>query len=156
MKRATAVPATIDAYITAAPAAVRPALRQLRDTIAKAAPGAEQAIRYRMPTFLWHGNLVHFAAFARHIGFYPTPSAIVEFAEELAAYPTSKGAVQFPLDAPLPLALVTRIVRFRVAESESRRAAKAKAPKAAAKQPVAKPAATPKARRPSPRNGRRR
>lgn len=160
MKSAATVPATIDAYIAAAPAGLRPALRRLRDTIAKAAPGAEQAIRYRMPTFIWHGNLVHFAAFAEHIGFYPTPSAIVHFAKELAPYQTSKGTVQFPLDAPLPLPLVTRMVQFRVAETEARLAA-APAPagtrsaKRAAKRPAAKKPARGKAR-PSARSDRRR
>jgi uncharacterized protein YdhG (YjbR/CyaY superfamily) len=71
----------------------------------------------QMPTFYLNGNLVHFAAFKSHIGVYPTPSAIVEFAEELKKYKTSKGAVQFPLDEPLPLKLVTRIVKFRVREN---------------------------------------
>lgn len=163
MKSAATVPATIDAYIAAAPAGLRAALRQLRDTIAKAAPGAEQAIRYRMPTFIWHGNLVHFAAFAGHIGFYPTPSAIVHFAKELAPYPTSKGTVQFPLDAPLPLRLVARMVQFRVAETEARLTAarapagtrSASAAKRSAKRPAPKKPARGKAR-PSARSGRRR
>lgn len=156
VKKATAVPATITAYIAMAPAAVRPALRRLRDTIAKAAPEAEEAIRYRMPTFIWHGNLVHFAVFDRHIGFYPTPSAIVRFVKELAAYPTSKGAVQFPLDEPLPLPLVDRIVRFRIAETGARLSAAPAAKKTAAKKPAARKRAARSEDNASARSGRRR
>jgi uncharacterized protein YdhG (YjbR/CyaY superfamily) len=109
---------TIDEYIAAAPPKARPLLKKLRATIRKAAPRAEEKISYRMPTFYYLGNLVHFAAYERHIGFYPTPSAIVEFKTELKKYNTSKGAIQFPIDEPLPLALVSRIVKFRVRENE--------------------------------------
>ena len=110
---------TIDAYIAQFPDAVQELLQQLRETIRAAAPRAEEAIRYGMPTFRLNGNLVHFAAYAKHIGFYPTPSAITAFQKELAPYASSKGAVQFPLDRPLPLPLIRRIVRFRVREQQS-------------------------------------
>ena len=113
-------PQSIDEYIAAVPPGVRAVLNELRATIRKAAPRAEEKIAYRMPTFYYLGNLVHFAAYARHIGFYPTPSAIVEFKSDLKGYVTSKGAIQFPIDKPLPLRLVSRIVRFRVAENEAK------------------------------------
>jgi uncharacterized protein YdhG (YjbR/CyaY superfamily) len=87
-------------------------------TIRKVAPEAEEAISYQMPTFRLAGkNLVHFAAFKNHIGFYPVPTGIAAFKKELAAYKTSKGAVQFPLDQPLPLKLIARMVKFRVKEN---------------------------------------
>ena len=95
-------------------------LKELRATIRKAAPKAEEKISYRMPTFYYNGNLVHFAAYERHIGFYPTPSAIVEFRQELKRYATSKGAIQFPIDEPLPLRLVSRIVKFRMKQNEAK------------------------------------
>jgi uncharacterized protein YdhG (YjbR/CyaY superfamily) len=113
-------PKNIDEYIAGVPPAVRPILEELRATIRKAAPRAREKIAYRMPTFYYVGNLVHFAAFERHIGFYPTPSAIVEFKSELKGYATSKGAIQFPIDKPLPLRLVSRIVKFRVGENEAK------------------------------------
>lgn len=107
----------VNDYINACPRAVRGRLRELRATIRASAPDAAEKICYQMPTFHQHGNLVHFAAFERHIGFYPAPSAIVRFEEELKRYHTSKGAVRFPIDAPLPLKLVEKIVKFRVAEN---------------------------------------
>jgi uncharacterized protein YdhG (YjbR/CyaY superfamily) len=91
-----------------------------------AAPEATEKISYQMPTFFLHGNLVHFAAFKHHIGFYPVPSGIEAFAAELAPYKRSKGAVQFPLDQPLPHDLITRIVDFRVAENRQKAEAKKK------------------------------
>jgi len=109
-------PATIDDYIAAFPPAVRLLLEEIRRTIRRAAPEAKEAIRYGIPTFVLNGNLVHFGAFKNHIGFYPTPSAIAAFQGELSTYGTAKGSVQFPLDRPLPLDLITRIVRFRVEE----------------------------------------
>jgi len=99
----------------------------LRAAIRAAAPDAEEKISYQMPTFALHGNLVHFAAHPHHIGFYPAPSGIAAFAEELAPYKSSKGAVQFPLDQPLPLDLIRRIVEFRV--EENRAAAQARRPR---------------------------
>lgn len=114
----------IDAYIAAAPASVRPLLTLVRTTIAKAAPQAAEAISYRMPTFKLHGNLVHFAAFTHHIGFYPGSGAVEAFREELADFKTSKGAIQFPLDRPMPVALITRITKHRVQASLASLAAK--------------------------------
>ena len=92
----------------------------------QAAPAAQEAIRYGIPTFVLHGNLVHFGAFRTHIGFYPTPSAIAAFKDELAAYATAKGSVRFPLHQPLPLDLITRIVQFRVEEVQQQAAARKK------------------------------
>lgn len=117
MKLDSIEPATIDEYIQRVPPDVQRILATLRATIQKAAPDATEKMSYRMPTFDFNGNLVHFAAFTHHVGFYPTPSAVVAFADELTAYKTSKGAVQFPLDQPLPLELITRIVKFRVGEN---------------------------------------
>ncbi|OHD68634.1 MAG: hypothetical protein A2177_15215 [Spirochaetes bacterium RBG_13_68_11] len=121
MDRETHVPATIDAYIRTFPKTVQVKLQQLRRIVARAAPGAAEKISYGMPTFFQNGNLVHFAAYTRHIGFYPTPSAIEAFARELAKYKSSKGAVQFPLDEPLPADLIRRMVEFRVKENTKRR-----------------------------------
>ena len=109
--------ATIDDYIDSFPAEVQAKLCELRETIRKAAPDAVEKISYRMPTFYYNGNLVHFAAYERHIGFYPTPSAITQFATELKRYKSAKGSVQFPLSEPLPLKLITRMVKFRLEEN---------------------------------------
>lgn len=114
----------IDAYIAAAPAPVRPMLELIRTTIAKAAPQATEAISYRMPTFKLHGNLVHFAVFTHHIGLYPGSGAVEAFREELADFKTSKGAIQFPLDRPMPVALITRITKHCVQASLASLAAK--------------------------------
>jgi uncharacterized protein YdhG (YjbR/CyaY superfamily) len=108
---------TIDEYIKSFPVDIQAGLKQLRALIRRAAPEAQEKISYQMPTFYLNGNLVHFAAYPKHIGFYPTPSAIEAFQKELSKYKSSKGAVQFPLDAPLPLKLIERIVKFRVKES---------------------------------------
>lgn len=108
---------SIDEYIASFPAETQRLLAELRATIRAAAPDAQEKISYQMPTFAQEGNLVHFAAHKQHIGFYPTPSAIEAFQDELAAYESSKGAVRFPIGQPLPLALVRRIVEFRVAEN---------------------------------------
>ena len=112
---------TIDGYIELFPAPVQKKLNTLRQLIGKLAPDAQEKIAYQMPTFFLNGNLVHFAAHANHIGFYPTPSAILEFKRELSKYETSKGAVQFPMDQELPLALISRIVKFRVQENLQKR-----------------------------------
>lgn len=111
---------SVDAYIEQFAPRVRKVLRGLRATIRAAAPHASEKISYQMPTFYQNGNLVHFAAYEKHIGFYPAPSAITAFAKELRAYRTSKGAVQFPLDAALPLKLIAKIVKFRVAENTAK------------------------------------
>ena len=120
----------IDGYIAGFPTAIQAILREVRRVIREAAPAAEEAIKYRIPTFVLGGNLVHFAAFERHIGFYPTPSAIERFKEELAAFPSAKGSVQFPLSGPIPYDLIRQIVLFRVAESSA-----GKKPKAAVASP---------------------
>ncbi len=116
----------LDAYIAHYPAEVQARLQKLRATIRKAAPEAEETINYGVPTFTLHGNLVHFAAYAHHIGFYPTPSGIEQFKKELSVYKGAKGSVQFPLDQPLPYGLITKIVKFRVKENLARAAAKGK------------------------------
>jgi uncharacterized protein YdhG (YjbR/CyaY superfamily) len=108
---------TIDGYIADFPQDVRKKLRELREAVIAAAPGAEEKISYRMPAFALKGNLVYFAAYKKHIGFYPTSSGIKAFKNELAAYEVSKGTVRFPIDKPLPLKLIGRIVKFRVAEN---------------------------------------
>lgn len=114
MKNDTPIPNSIDEYIAGFPADVQKLLKQVRATIKKAAPGAEEAIRYAIPTFRLNGNLVHFAAFTNHIGFYPAPTGTEAFKKELSVYKTGKGSVQFPLDKPLPLSLISQIVKFRV------------------------------------------
>lgn len=108
---------TIDGYIADAPEEVRGILEEMRRTIREAAPGAEEAISYQMPTFRLNGNLVHFAAFKMHIGFYPTPSGIEAFKDEITEYKSAKGSVQFPLDEPIPYDLVRRITEYRVKEN---------------------------------------
>jgi uncharacterized protein YdhG (YjbR/CyaY superfamily) len=108
----------IDEYIALFPKETQILLKKMRATIREVAPAAEEAIKYQMPTFVLKGiNLVHFAAFKNHIGFYPVPTGIEKFKKELSAYKTSKGAVQFPLDKPLPLDLIRKVVKFRVAEN---------------------------------------
>lgn len=108
---------SIDEYIATFPPYVQEKLEQMRATIRAAAPDAVEKVSYGMPTFALKGNLVHFGAFKTHIGFYPTPGGIEKFKDELAGYKSAKGSVQFPLDEPLPLDLVRRIVEFRVAEN---------------------------------------
>ena len=108
---------TIDDYINEFPPDVQKLLRTLRDTIHKAAPKAVEAMKYGLPTFVWNGNLVHFGGFKSHIGFYPAPSGIRAFEKQLARYEKSKGAIRFPMDEPLPLSLIARIVKFRVKEN---------------------------------------
>ena len=117
-------PKSIDEYADLFPAKVRQLIRKMRLTIRKAAPKAEEAISYGIPTFKLNGNLVHFAAYARHIGFYPGTAAIKAFKKEISGYKQAKGTVQFPLDEPLPLALVSRIVKFRVKANLSKKMAK--------------------------------
>ncbi|HQX81400.1 MAG TPA: DUF1801 domain-containing protein [Vicinamibacterales bacterium] len=124
MKPKQAVPTTIDEYIAGFPPNVRRLLRQVRATIRKAAPKAEEKISYQIPTLFLHGNLVHFGAFKEHIGFYPAPMGLKEFEKELSKYAGSKGSVRFPLDQPMPLGLITRIVKFRVKKNLERAAGK--------------------------------
>ena len=108
---------SIDEYIATFPETTQAILQTLRATIQAAAPDAKEKISYQMPTFELKGNLVHFAAFPKHIGFYPAPRGIEEFKDELSVYKGAKGSVQFPIHEPLPLDLITRIVKFRVAEN---------------------------------------
>lgn len=119
-------PDSIDAYIAGFPEDKQQILKQLHATVREAAPAAEEAISYGMPTLKLNGNLIHFAAFTHHIGLYPTPAGIDEFKEELAAYKGAKGSVQFPIDKPLPFELITRIVKFRVSQNQKKAEAKAK------------------------------
>lgn len=112
---------TIDEYINMFPEDVQGILNELRQTIRDAAPEAKETINYQMPTFTLNGNLVHFAAFKNHIGFYPTPTGIEAFKEDLSVYKGAKGSVQFPIDQPLPLSLIRRIVEYRVKENSERR-----------------------------------
>lgn len=107
----------IDQYIAGFPEATRALLQQVRETIQKAAPEASETIKYGIPTFELKGNLVHFAGYKQHIGFYPTPSAMEAFTEALTNYKKAKGSVQFPLDQPLPLDLIEEMVVFRVKEN---------------------------------------
>ncbi|MBP6015537.1 MAG: DUF1801 domain-containing protein [Candidatus Promineofilum sp.] len=119
-------PQTIDEYIAAFPEDVQTILQKIRQTIHDAAPEATEAISYGMPTFKLHGNLVHFGGFKTHIGFYPVPSGIEAFKDELAVYPQGKGSVQFPLSRPMPYDLIQRIVKYRVGEAQARAEAKSK------------------------------
>jgi uncharacterized protein YdhG (YjbR/CyaY superfamily) len=112
---------TIDEYIATFPKDGRKILQEFRQTIQRAAPDANEKISYQIPTFTLGGNLVHFAAWKNHIGFYPASSAIRAFGKELSRYEQSKGTVRFPIDKPLPLALIRRIVRFRVRENLARK-----------------------------------
>ena len=111
---------SMDEYIATFPEEVQKILEELRATIKAAAPDAEEKISYQMPTFALKGNLVHFAAFKHHIGLYPTPSGTQAFKRELSVYQGAKGSIRFPIDEPLPLDLITKIVKFRVAENLKR------------------------------------
>ncbi len=126
MKAGRTEPTTIDEYIAGLPPDVQAVLEKVRATIRQAAPGAEETIKYRMPTFTLNGNLVHFAAFKEHIGFYPVPTGIEAFKQELSVYKMGKGSIQFPLDRPIPFQLIGKIVRFRVKENLARAEAKRK------------------------------
>ena len=110
----------IDAYIAGFPEHTRALLTQMRETIRKAAPEADEVISYQMPAYKLHGVLVYFAGYANHIGFYPTASGIATFEQELSGYKRAKGSVQFPLNEPLPVALITKIVGFKVTENAER------------------------------------
>jgi uncharacterized protein YdhG (YjbR/CyaY superfamily) len=119
-------PATIDEYIAGFPPDIQAILQKIRQTIREAAPDAQETISYQMPTFTLKGNLVHFAAFKNHIGLYPAPTGIEEFQSDLSVYKGGKGSVQFPLDKPIPYALISRIVAFRVKENLAKAEAKRK------------------------------
>ncbi|MCB0114104.1 MAG: DUF1801 domain-containing protein [Caldilineaceae bacterium] len=117
---------SIDEYIATFPAEIQAILQAVRATVKDAAPDATEKISYQMPTFYLHGNLVHFAAFKNHIGFYPTPTGVEAFQERLSQFKGAKGSVQFPLDQPMPLELIRDITRYRVEENTQKAAAKSK------------------------------
>ena len=117
MKTAKAGFSSIDEYIATFTEETQKVLEQVRATIRAAAPQAEEKIAYQIPTFFLKGNLVHFAAFKHHIGFYPAPRGIEKFKKELSAYDGAKGTARFPLDKPMPLKLIAKIVKFRVADN---------------------------------------
>ena len=124
MRTDQTAPKTIDEYIAGFTPDVQEILEKIRTTIREAAPEAEETIKYRIPTFTLKGNLVHFAAFKKHIGFYPEPTGMEAFKDELSVYEGAKGSVQFPLDQPIPYDLISRIVKFRVKENFRRQGAK--------------------------------
>jgi len=117
-------PTTIDEYIAQFPDDVQQILVKIRSVIKEAAPGAVEKISYQMPSFYLNGNLVWFAIWKHHIGFYPTTSGMEAFIEELSAYKQTKGSVHFPLDEPMPYELISKIVKFRVAENLNKMAKK--------------------------------
>jgi len=117
---------TIDEYISMFPDNIQNILEGLRQTIRESAPEAEEAISYQMPTFKLNGNLVYFAAFNNHIGFFPTSSGKEAFKKELSRYKGGRGTIQFPIDEPIPLDLVRKIVKYRVKENLSKKGSKAR------------------------------
>ena len=112
---------TMDEYIASFPKDIQDILKKLRKTIKESAPMAEEMINYGIPTFKLNGNLVHFAAFKNHVGFYPTPSAILVFKKELTPFKQSKGSIQFPINTPIPFQLIKKIVQYRVKENLSKK-----------------------------------
>ena len=126
MRTDQTAPRNIDEYIAGFPPDVQEILEKIRVTIRKAAPDAKETIKYQMPTFTLKGNLVHFAAFKKHVGFYPAPTGIEEFQKELSVYKGGKGSVRFPLDKPIPFDLISKIVEFRVKENLERAEAQQK------------------------------
>lgn len=126
MKSDASVPKDVDAYVAGFSPNVQAILKKVRATVTKAAPDAVEAIKYGLPTLVLNGNLVHFGAFKNHIGFYATPSGHTKFRRELSRYESGKGSVQFPLDEPIPYALITQIVKFRVKEASAKAASRKK------------------------------
>jgi uncharacterized protein YdhG (YjbR/CyaY superfamily) len=114
-------PRNIDEYIKKYPEEIQKILQNIRATVRKSAPNAEETICYQIPTFKMEKNLVHFAAFTKHIGFFPTSSGVTRFKKELKAFKTSKGTIQFPLDKPIPYGLISKITKFRVNETIQKR-----------------------------------
>ena len=133
MKNPASPPTAVGEYIASFAPEVRARLSKMRATIRRHAPQAEERMSYGIPTFYLGGNLVHFAAFARHVGFYPGPSGIAAFKDALSRYKSAKGSVQFPHDEPLPLALVADIVKFRVEENAGKKSKRPRDGKAKAK-----------------------
>ena len=117
MKATSARFKTVDEYLSTVSQPARRLLKEMRKTIQEEVPQAEQVISYNMPAFKWHGMLVWYAAFNKHIGFFPVPSAITAFKKDLAAFERTKGSVHFPLDKPLPLGVIRKIVKFRMKEN---------------------------------------
>ena len=117
---------SIDEYIATFPMETQKILKEVRATIKAAAPDAEEKISYQMPTFFLNGNLIHFAAFKNHIGIYPTPSGTEAFKDEISIYQGAKGSIRLPIDKPMPLKLINRIVKFRVAENMKKTKGKSK------------------------------
>ena len=115
---------TIDEYIASFPEDTQKILEEIRATIKAVAPEAEEKISYQMPTFFLKGNLIHFAAFKKHIGIYPTPSGTQAFTDEISRYQGAKGSIRLPIDEPMPLELIGRIVKFRVDENLAKAKAK--------------------------------
>ncbi len=126
MRNGSAPAKNVNEYLMPLTEEVQEILQELRETILKAAPEAEEVISYAMPAYNYHGKLVYFAAWKTHVGFYPTSSGTAAFKKELSAYKTSKGAIQFPLSQPLPLALIAKIVKFRLKENKEKEKAKRK------------------------------
>ena len=124
MKAKQKAPQNIDEYIAGFPEDVQEILEKIRMTVRKAAPQAEETIKYQMPTFTLKGNLVYFAAFKDHIGFYPPVTGYAKIKKELSVYEGPKGSLKFPFDQPIPYDLITKIVKFRVKENLERAAAK--------------------------------
>lgn len=117
MTKAQAKPKNFEEYLQGFPVDIQKILQQVRKTIREEAPDAFELISYGIPTFKLHGNLVHFGAYKNHIGFYPAPSGVKEFQEELSSYKSGKGSMKFPLDKPVPYDLIRRITRYRVKEN---------------------------------------
>jgi uncharacterized protein YdhG (YjbR/CyaY superfamily) len=117
MKKSNIITSNVDEYIAAFPKDTQLLLEQLRATIRKAVPQVEEMMSYQMPAYKFHGMLVYFAGYKNHIGFYPTSTGIAAFKKELSVYKGAKGSVQFPIDKPLPLRLINKIVKFRVNEN---------------------------------------
>ena len=132
----------IDEYLAQFPAPTQKLLTSIRTAIQKTIPEAKEAIKYGMPTYVLGGNIIHFACFKNHIGLYPGPGAIVAFSNELEKYPTSKGTIQFPIDGPMPLALIKKIVQFNVERSKLRAKLKAASSKKVEKSASPKKAST--------------
>jgi uncharacterized protein YdhG (YjbR/CyaY superfamily) len=114
-------PANVDEYISGFPEETKAILEKIRSTVIKAAPSAKEMISYGMPAYKINGPIVYFAGYEKHIGFYPTPSGIDSFKKELSVYKGAKGSVQFPIDKPMPLDLISRIVKYRVEEDKKKK-----------------------------------
>jgi len=125
MKAAATEIEDVDSYISDFPKETQKLLRQVRATIKNAAPKAKEEVSYRMPAYKYHGMLVYFAGYQHHIGFYPGAAGVANFKKDIAKYKSAKGSVQFPINEPMPLQLITKIVKFRAKENENKAALKA-------------------------------